>query len=262
MDFSWFDTGFTDFSLSCEPSDRINNPSELLDSDSEESDSASNPLTQTPTSLSNEEISHVPQSNTEFDAESLKYCRYCGVPHMPQHSFDIIQKNCALKPRKIRLNSRTLPLEIFSNSILQNQDFHYEPMSVDSNEIPIEEEIFVNSDSPDAVKMVAAGVQLLDLTHFLPTEGTSLLIATATKCFLRSLLLKSIEQIPPSNSRAALDQKLPSVLTPLHVFQAITGETIQASTTAVDSNRLDNLKNLDFLSNAYFSASNSAKQPQ
>lgn len=249
----------TDFSLSCESNERSNYRSEVLDSGSDESESeSSNPVNQ---SIHNGNSSNPMEVSFGIDPESLKYCRYCGIPHMPQHSFEIIQKNCAHKPRKIRLNSRTLPSEILSNCIIYNQDLQFMPETIHIKEIPIEEESFVGPESSDALKMTAACIKLLDLPHFLPTERTSFTIAAAVKCFLRSLLMKSIEQIPSPNNRAALDQKSPSVLTPLHVFQAITGEPIQASSTMTESNRIDTVNIFDFLSNAYFSASNGPSKP-
>jgi hypothetical protein len=254
----------TDFSLSCTPTERPNYHSEVLDSASDESDQESVqpdslPLLR-PDSSSN--ISNLPRNSEDFNYENLKYCRYCGIPHMPQHSFEIIQKNCAHKPRKIRLNSRTLPFEILSSCYILEQELHIVPKSSNSPELALETESLVNAESSNLVKMTASCTKLLDLPCFVPIERTSFVIATATKCFLRNLLYKSIEQIPAPSSRAALDQKSPSILTPLHIFQAATNETIQTeSKDSIDGKQIEDANIFDFISNSYFSASTGPAKP-
>lgn len=253
----------TDFSLSSAPIKRPNYSSEVLDSSSGESDHEtvqSDSLSHFQSNPSN--TTNLPQNSEEFNHENLKYCRYCGIPHMPQHSFEIIQKNCAHKPRKIRLNSRTLPSEILSNCYVLEQELNIVPESSNIAEISRENELFVDSESSDLVKMAASCTRLLDLPCFVPIERTSFVIAAATKCFLRNLLSKSIEQIPAPSNRAALDQKSPCILTPLHIFQAATNESIQ--TTIKDFNddkQIEGSNIFDFISNSYFSASTGSAKP-
>ena len=254
----------TDFGLGSKVLNESFFPSEILDSDSESSDS------ETITTNNNNMLSkpsnsggrtNRTSSTSEIDPTNLKYCRYCGIPHMPQHSFEIIQKNCAHKPRKIRLNSRTLPSQLFTSKNMLTQE--YQPVvksSFNFEEIPIEEEKFVDEGSSDLVKMVASSIKLLDLPHFVPSERISVTIAAATKCFLRHLMLKAIEQIPAPGNRAALDQKSPSVLTPLHIFQVVTTESIKMANNS-DDYQADDFNIFDFLSNAYFSASLGPAKP-
>lgn len=255
----------TDFNLSSKLLNECIFPSEILDSESDDNSESETINTDDIISQTSNVAGGSNQNSnsgiTEIDPTGLKYCRYCGIPHMPQHSFEIIQKNCAHKPRKIRLNSRTLPSQLFSAKNLLAQEF--QPVLNDvSNfeEISIKEEIFVNEESPDLAKLVASSTKLLDLPHFVPSERTSVVISAATKCFLKHLISKSIEQIPAPGNRAALDQKSPSVLTPLHIFQAVTSEPILMSKNPDDS-LADDFNIFDFLSNAYFSASMGPPKP-
>lgn len=245
----------TDFNLFA--NNQSYSSSEILDSESEQSDSDSitsvDNISQASYFGSPNKISAV----IGIDAAVLKYCRYCGVPHMPQNSFEIIQKNCAHKPRKIRLNSRTLPSQLFTSTNMLVQEFQPPPKNIAEVGIHEENETFVTEKSVDFVKFVASCAKLLDLPHFLPTERTSFVIAAATKTFLKTLISKSSEQIPAPGNRAALDQKSPSVLTPLHVFQAVTSEPIKTN----NNPQSDNFNNFDFLSNAYFSASMGPAKP-
>lgn len=252
----------TDFNLGSKFISQSIFPSEILDSDSDDSESESILRTNEIISQSSNVAGSSNQNSgaVEIDPSTLKYCRYCGIPHMPQHSFEIIQKNCAHKPRKIRLNSRTLPSQLFSANNMLAQE--YQPaINIGSSfeEISIEE-VFVNQESSDLVKLVASSTKLLDLPHFVPSERTSVVISSATKCFLKQLISKSIEQIPAPGNRAALDQKSPSVLTPLHIFQAVTSEPIKMSNNRDDS-LADDFNVFDFLSNAYFSASMGPAKP-
>ena len=73
-------------------------------------------------------------------------------------------------------------------------------------------------------------------------------------------MLKAIEQIPAPGNRAALDQKSPSVLTPLHIFQVVTTESIKMANNS-DDYQADDFNIFDFLSNAYFSASLGPAKP-
>lgn len=255
----------TDFSLSCTPLERFNYKTEVLDSGSDESDQESLQAGSLPNiSVNANDVIDPVRNSEELNYENLKYCRYCGIPHMPQHSFEIIQKNCAHKPRKIRLNSRTLPTEILSNCNILDQENNFVPKHLNSQEISLEDELLASAESSNLVKMVASCTKLLDLPCFVPTERISLVIAVATKCFLRNLLSKSVEQIPAPSNRAALDQKSPSILTPLHIFQAVTAETIQTSSKdSIHGNQCESFNIFDFLSNSYFSASTGpAKPPQ
>ena len=143
----------------------------------------------------------------EIDPTTLKYCRYCGILTCPQQSFEIIQKNCAHKPRKIRLNSRTLPSQLFSNRNMLAQEFKPEAVEISySEEIPIEEEIFVDGESSDLVKLVAASAKLLDLPHFVPSERTSVTIAAA-KCFFEAFNIEKHRTNSVPGNRAAFSIK-------------------------------------------------------
>jgi hypothetical protein len=178
----------------------------------------------------------------------LKYCKYCGLPHHPQTSFGILQKNCAMKPRKIRVSSRSVPWNLFtaseefegkkspsshgglidlSNSIIQPGD--------PDQPSPIDE------DASGEEKLIAAVASQLDLPCLhVPTEDTTAVLLSATQVFLKRLLAVAIRNIPSQAQRAILDQNLPVVLTPVHLYNAV---------LAIDE--------YDFLSNAHFSASTS-----
>lgn len=249
----------TDFSLSCplESVDQNINIPDQFDSASEDSDSDSDSCKLSSSSESSKIDLVVSHDTVAFvDSKSFKYCRYCGVPHMPQKSFEIIQKNCAHRPRKIRLSSRTAPTELFSGCTIHETEVQF---SLDDGKrkhdnVPnLTDIVTVHDKSKVFVKLVAANIQALNLFKFHLDEDPTIAIAAAVKCFLKNLISKSLDYVPNQNSKAALDQNLPSVLTPLHIFQAITSDSLSPT-------RRSNL--FDFLSNAYFSASLNQSQNQ
>ena len=245
----------TDFSLSCPSTSQSTVISDnVVESILEEADDSKS-ISSVSTFLVSELQQHShPETHDSIDPASLKYCRFCGVPHMPQHSLEIIQKNCINRPRKIRFNSRTLPSEIFSNCKVLDKEFSFSVSNSGSEPL---NETLIDDDSCDSVKFVAACVDILDLPFFIPSKQVCSILAFAMKSFLKDLMLKSIKNTPEPSSRAALDQNLPVAISPLHIFHAITQDYDNDVNQNLDSKDKD-LKSVnvfDFLSNSYFSAS-------
>lgn len=179
------------------------------------------------------------------DPKSLKYCRYCGVPHMPQQNFDVSQKNCMHRPRKIRLSSRTTQTDLFSRCIMHDGEVEH-MAEVDVEETERLEDSgtvdMIDESADDCDKFAAAIAVQLGLSALRPTCGVSAVLSAAVKCFLRDLTKQAIKHVPTEAARGALDQKLPAILTPMHVFKTVTQDDLSSNNS------------FDFLSNAYFSA--------
>lgn len=93
----------------------------------------------------------------------LLYCRFCGLAHLPQAKFDVLQKNCSLRPRKIHLSSRTSASELISQFELlpENSDLvkrlkqeHLGPLYIVPNAHIMPEERASASITPAASKSV------------------------------------------------------------------------------------------------------------
>lgn len=172
----------------------------------------------------------------------LKYCKYCGLPHHPQTSFGILQKNCAMKPRKIRVSSRSVPWGLFNNGDetggsgdkedkCSAEGGGYFGNDADKN-APL------NESASNEEKLVAAVASQLDLSSLqVPTISATVMMLAATRIFMKRLLEAAASNVPSPAQRAILDQNLPAVLTPVHLYNAITSRA-----------------EFDFLSNAHFSA--------
>ncbi len=163
----------------------------------------------------------------------LKYCKYCGLPHHPQTSFGILQKNCAMKPRKMKVSSKSTPWHLFSTPLAETRPPRKAVKALSADDCPIDDS------ASDQEKLVAALASQLELSCFQePTvSGTSMLLA-ATRIFLKGLLVDSARNVPLQTQRAMLDMNFPAVLTPVHLYNAILAR-----------------EEYDFLSNVYFNFS-------
>lgn len=216
----------------------------------------------------------------------LLYCRFCGLAHLPQAKFDVLQKNCSLRPRKIHLSSRTSASELMSQFELlpENSDVvkrlkqeHLGPLYIVPSALIMPEERVsapipsaALTDAKEEVSGEAKGngineddpltawtrerMQELGLPHLLSsaagrsvagTSSSSSLMAVAKlvsacmRSFLGDLIKASAAEIPDSIERTA---DRPVLLTPLHMYRAITKGVIGCDGTN---------RHFDFLSNAY-----------
>lgn len=166
------------------------------------------------------------------DPLRLLYCRYCGLPHHPQTGFSVLQKHCAQKPRRIRVSSKSGSQALF-NSVGQVLESHVGNVTyTEEDEAGLDPDEARNED-----KLVAALMLQLNLSCFKqqPNALVTRMMVAAMKAFLKQLLLKSSLQIPANQTRATLDQNLPAVITPIHLYNTITSHP----------------EEFDFLSNAY-----------
>lgn len=222
------------------------------------------------------EQGHTPASvmslATEFEeaevpADSLLYCRFCGVPHFPQDKFEILQKNCSFRPRKIHVSSRTP-----ASDLLDRYDFYPESSEVykrlkqehlnlgHGSYAPLHLKGDQGDDgssswgqdgdgcspggSDEAVLQkawVGEQIRAIRLPCYDPkVAGTAALTGEAMKAFVRALLLESLSEIPASRERAP---GRPVFLTPLHVYRA-----------------LNRSADFDFLINAYMLGGGPSKE--
>ena len=212
---------------------------------------------------SERDLSDASGPTLELDSSAVnpnwRYCRYCGVPHMPQPSFDIIQKNCAHRPRRIKISTRSNANDLFVNCKLSDKEIKFigketdllHELTASQLELTGPDDYVSRSDS-EILKFVSANVHSLSLTNYKPVTSTSLLIFSAMKRFMQRLINEALSRIPKGQERALLDQSLPTVLTPWHVFLAITQPENKSD---VESNIYD------FLTNANLSALNQNQQP-
>lgn len=157
---------------------------------------------------------------TEAELKSLQYCRYCGLAHFPQDKFDVLQKNCSMRPRKLHLSSRSTASELVANFVVSAEPIPeikrsrvIESYEMEPSEPPVEtwseEEQWANQ-----------AVVSLELPSYQPRRDTCNLLGTVTKRFLADLMAKAAEKLPDTIERAV---GRPAILTPVHLYQAITG---------------------------------------
>lgn len=157
---------------------------------------------------------------TTSELKSLQYCRYCGLAHFPQDKFDVLQKNCSMRPRKLHLSSRSTASELVASFVVSAEPIPeikrsrvIESYEMEPSEPPVdtwsEEEQWTNQ-----------AVASLELPSYQPRRDTCSLLATVTKRFLGDLMAKAAERLPDTIERTV---GRPAILTPVHLYQAITG---------------------------------------
>lgn len=210
----------------------------------------------TPASVANL-VTALEASNVPF--QDLFFCRFCGLAHLPQEKFDVLQRNCSSRPRKIHVSSRSSSTDLFSKYVMlpdqsdivkkQRNDYFgtsfmsFIPFS--SNDLADEKintkGALLQDSSEDTLsyfldKWILRIISGLHLPPFQEnTTSNSFvihLISRVVRSFLKTLIETSIEQIPDSKERT---EDRPVLLTPLHLFNAILG----------------NGDRFDFLSNAH-----------
>lgn len=189
-------------------------------------------------------------SQGDSNGASLMFCRFCGLAHLPQDKFEVLQKNCSLRPRKIHLSSRTMAgtrMEKFemipeTSETLKRLKQEYMGSTVyfplpttirDGDSLGSAE---IDGDNDDQlVSWTRDRVQELQLptTPAFDEELTNQMMTSSLKSFLKDLLTSSIVEIPTSKEHT---EDRPVMLTPLHLYRLV-----------ISTERFD------FLSNAYMS---------
>jgi transcription initiation factor IIF auxiliary subunit len=212
----------------------------------------------------------------QLTAEALRglhFCRYCGLAHFPQERFEVLQKNCSMRPRKLHLSSRTTAAEIIAGFAVAAEPPAVEPKRPRVIETAAEANPAARQQpqlQPEAwgpeEAWVNAAVLPLELPAYRPRQPVCHLVAKALRAFLGDLLRGSHAQLPDTIERAV---GRPAILTPLHLYQAITGtvpvsaiaskdhghhhkgdDAAEAPTPKEASTR-DSVNRFDFLSNAF-----------
>lgn len=192
------------------------------------------------------------EETRQDSVNKLLFCRFCGLAHLPQDKFDVLQKNCSLRPRKIHVSSKTMGQDLLGSYELLpdtsetvkklRQDYFgptFIPFYDDSPTAASVETASMAERLDEATLMDVWTSERIEELHFLnyPPSSKSLppfavrCVARAMKGFARHLIESSLAQIPDSKERT--DDR-PVLLTPLHIYRAITGS-----------------REFDFLSNAY-----------
>lgn len=166
----------------------------------------------------------------------LQFCRYCGLAHFPQERFEVLQKNCSMRPRKLHLSSRTTAAEIIAGFAIAAEPVAAEPKrprvietAVESTNAPRQQQ------QPEAwgaeETWVNEAVLPLELPAYRPRQPVCHAMAKALRSFLGDLLRSSHAQLPDTIERAV---GRPAILTPLHLYQAITGTVPVSAIAAKD----------------------------
>lgn len=197
---------------------------------------------------------------SEDELRALQYCRYCGLAHFPQDKFDVLQKNCSMRPRKLHLSSRSTATELISR-FPQTA----EPAPETKKPRIIEQLVADPAERPQSqwaaeAQWASDAVAQLDLPAYQPREDTCDALVGATRQFLRDLLAEAVAKMPDTIERAV---GRPILLTPLHLYQAVTGVT-PISATATKERVEEQTKaqaasaepsRFDFLTNSFMAGS-------
>lgn len=189
-------------------------------------------------------------------AERLLYCRFCGLPHLPQDKFEVLQKYCSLRPRKVHVSSRTSAQDLWSRCQMhpegselvkrQRQEYfspHYY-FAAGASCTPAERAAaMLFPPPPPGSSLTAKEDEPFLLDSLVETELATFsqsreyaplavhFLMRAMQCFLKDLISVASQEIPQSKERT---DEMPVLLTALHVYRAVTTHT-----------------HFDFLSNAY-----------
>ena len=164
-------------------------------------------------------------SSTKNDIRMLKYCRFCGLSHLPQELFGTLQKNCSLKPKKLRFstkNSSSILFEKFSNFLQEDVGCFNFP---DSSWI---------SPSPGQHPCLSFNFVLSIVNGNILLGGSTSMLAGSMIVFLKSLISLSVSKLKKMEGDKKIDI---DCLTPWHVYSTI----------------MEKETSLSFLTNSYLS---------
>lgn len=178
----------------------------------------------------------------------LLYCKFCGSPHYPQAKFDVLQKNCSYRPRKVHISSRSsvkelqLPESLLypENSELVKRAKHEYMISSSFGYYLNENDDASGSDPVEYPDEVVAWIAEVLRKYSSPFKSrpfkleSTIMASKAMKYFLEDLIKSATQEI--SSTCEEKDSQL-LILTPLHVFHAITKKG-----------------GMDFISNSYMSS--------
>jgi hypothetical protein len=195
-------------------------------------------------------VPHVVAENMDLLTRTLDsapatvlYCRFCGTPHVPQDRFEVLQRNCSLRPRKVHVSSRSSATEIISAALNTelNSIGHNTSQVDESGPQSTKKRTKHGHDSNSEASEYIAAIPLPQppddsdpwIAQILAPIGPSLpyltgsmlpLLSAAVRAFLGDIIPAALSEIPGIRD-ISVDggSKLPprAVLTPLHVFRAI-----------------------------------------
>ena len=170
------------------------------------------------------------------ELSALQYCRYCGLAHFPQDRFEVLQKNCSMRPRKLHLSSRSTASDLVSSFSLaaevpaSAQDGLRQKHLLESQESSSAEPLD-DRDWPEGSRWALQNITPLELPAWSqPGRESCDLLATAASRFLKDLMQRAADKLPDTIERAV---GRPALLTPLHVYLAITGLTPVAANAPI-----------------------------
>lgn len=176
------------------------------------------------------------QGSGKDDGHPKRFCCYCGQPHGPAHRFDVLQKNCSYKPRKVRLSSRT-DLSSFvvgrysiADGPLPDEQSRYagafSPKPTKPDSFTIEQELVEHySEYPDIFKSLVETPHEERMTY-----ESRFMMNLLTGIFAKRLVARSIATASEvagskqSVSPLAGGASTSAMLTPLHVYHALAGD--------------------------------------
>lgn len=185
--------------------------------------------------------------------EKLKYCRYCGLSHFPQERFEILQKNCTFKPRKLHLSSRTSSstmlskFEISKDPIIEHtsrkRDLNNSSFFMSSNpEYITETKIHDKNDVDLEGQWINDLCIQLELHRYCCRVDTLMTMKFSLRAFISELIRQSSKKIPQNIERKIGN---PVLLTPLHIYLTITN---------LDNDSKEEInEKFDFLTNKHMS---------
>lgn len=192
------------------------------------------------------------EESTQDSWTNLLFCRFCGLAHLPQDKFEVLQKNCSLRPRKIHVSSKTMGHDLLSNyellpdtadAVKRLRTDYFGPTYIPYYEDPpaaVSAKMTLMEEKLDEATLMdvwtSERIEELHLLNYPPNSKTvphfaTRCVARAIKGFAKHLIQSSLAQIPDSKERT--DDR-PVLLTPLHIYRAVSGN-----------------RDFDFLSNTY-----------
>lgn len=193
----------------------------------------------------NHSNSGVDTSNTTADEKTppLKFCCYCGQPHQPAHRFEVLQKHCSHKPRKVRLSSKTE----FSSFVLGKYALSEGPLPDDAARFGANLKNDVQPLPFDMSKYMAS-TQEQEPTMVVTAQESKL--SKESRVFLNALVRVFSKRLIARSITSAVNTKASprtlsnhkdentTILTPLHVYNALT----QPSNDLMDFITLENMQ--------------------
>lgn len=188
-----------------------------------------------------------PEEGATDSSAPRRFCFYCGQCHEPVERFEVLQKNCSFKPRRIRLNSKTE----LSSFVLGRYAMSDGPMADDTRYCNYN----LKSLPSTGIRWDQYGVSedphfydsMVESVHDSRMSKEARMMCNAlTRVFAKRLIAKAITVAHDNGTRPTPTR--PVMLTPLHIYCCLTNtvpSTTAATQTTTNTNTSDNL--MDFI---------------